>query len=309
MKLTHLKISTKIGIGFSAVTLAMIINALLINNALNKCHLLNEKIHTVYQPSESLLMDMQNELVNSLSLIKNWVYVDKISETPDKKKLVSLHVRDFNETRLQILRLSDQWDETDQEKFKSDCLLITDTLFALHKFVMDKLSTISSYDDPDVLFQIIPMVSENGEIVLKTKQAIESIGLLAKHQQGNIVNTSFHINETIFKLKTTIIITCFVLIIISLLVTFITVNAIVKPINYIKKTLLSMSKGVLPHEKIWEKNDEVGEMSKALNELVSGLKGISSFALEIGRGNYNSQFKPLSEDDVLGNSLLRMRMI
>jgi GAF domain-containing protein len=37
------------------------------------------------------------------------------------------------------------------------------------------------------------------------------------------------------------------------------------------------------------------------------LKSISNFALEIGRGNYNTAFKPASKDDVLGNSLLQMR--
>ena len=68
-----------------------------------------------------------------------------------------------------------------------------------------------------------------------------------------------------------------------------------------------MSKGILPDKKIKEKSDEIGEMSKALNELVSGLKALSGIALEIGRGNYDSKFKPLSDDDVLGNSLLRMR--
>ena len=68
-----------------------------------------------------------------------------------------------------------------------------------------------------------------------------------------------------------------------------------------------MSKGILPTEKIRETNDEIGEMSKALNELVQGLKALSGFALEIGRGNFSHDFKPLSDDDVLGNSLLRMR--
>jgi GAF domain-containing protein len=92
-----------------------------------------------------------------------------------------------------------------------------------------------------------------------------------------------------------------------LLLAFLTVRSVVVPVNYVKNILLSMSKGILPAKKIREKRDEIGEMSKALNELVSGLKALSGFALEIGRGNYDSQFKPLSDDDVLGNSLLRMR--
>jgi putative methionine-R-sulfoxide reductase with GAF domain len=68
-----------------------------------------------------------------------------------------------------------------------------------------------------------------------------------------------------------------------------------------------MSQGILPEKKMRERHDEIGQMAKALNQLIAGLKAISGFALEIGRGNYKSDFTPLSENDVLGNSLLRMR--
>jgi putative methionine-R-sulfoxide reductase with GAF domain len=74
-----------------------------------------------------------------------------------------------------------------------------------------------------------------------------------------------------------------------------------------KSTLLLMSRGILPNKPITERSDEIGEMSRALNSLVTGLKAISNFALEIGRGNYNTSFKPASKEDVLGNSLLQMR--
>ena len=307
MKKIKIKISTRIGLGFAFITLAMIINALFINKDLNKCRVLNAQIHTVYQPSESLLIQMQDLIGTSQVLIKNWVFVDKIADTPDKNKLITLQNTSFNQLKRQLMRLTDQWPADEQLKFSQTIQLISDTLFVLHKQVMEKLNNVSSYNDPETMFNIIPLVSENGMIIRSTHRIIENINILVKHQQGNIVMASAQIDTIILKLKTYIIITCLVLVIISLLGTMITVGAIVRPINYIKRTLLSMSKGVLPHEKIWEKNDEVGEMSKALNELVSGLKGISSFALDIGRGNYNSEFKPLSDDDVLGNSLLRMR--
>jgi putative methionine-R-sulfoxide reductase with GAF domain len=44
-----------------------------------------------------------------------------------------------------------------------------------------------------------------------------------------------------------------------------------------------------------------------LNTLVRGLKEISNFSIEIGKGNFNSDFTPLSNDDILGNSLIKMR--
>ena len=45
----------------------------------------------------------------------------------------------------------------------------------------------------------------------------------------------------------------------------------------------------------------------AMDNLVAGLKGTSLFAENIGNGKYNTEFKPLSEHDVLGNALINMR--
>jgi PAS domain S-box-containing protein len=55
-------------------------------------------------------------------------------------------------------------------------------------------------------------------------------------------------------------------------------------------------------------NDEIGEMADAMDNLVNGLKATTLFAENIGKGNYASDFKPLSEHDVLGNALLDMRV-
>jgi transcriptional regulator with GAF, ATPase, and Fis domain len=68
-----------------------------------------------------------------------------------------------------------------------------------------------------------------------------------------------------------------------------------------------MSRGVLPDDKIKEGNDEIGEMAVAMNSLIKGLKQISDFAVAIGKGNFNKEFKPLSEEDKLGFSLMDMR--
>ena len=40
-----------------------------------------------------------------------------------------------------------------------------------------------------------------------------------------------------------------------------------------------------------------GEMGKALNALINGLRKISLFSKEIGKENYSSKFEPLGSND------------
>jgi hypothetical protein len=68
-----------------------------------------------------------------------------------------------------------------------------------------------------------------------------------------------------------------------------------------------MSKGKLPTKPVPGKLDEIGLMARSLNDMAGRLTALSKFSEEIGRGNYESDFMPLSKDDTLGNSLIRMR--
>ncbi len=53
-------------------------------------------------------------------------------------------------------------------------------------------------------------------------------------------------------------------------------------------------------------NDELTQMAAAVGSLAEGLKRTSTFADEVGKGNFNAAFTPLSEADTLGNALLKM---
>ncbi len=68
-----------------------------------------------------------------------------------------------------------------------------------------------------------------------------------------------------------------------------------------------MSKGHETEIEEITRKDELGEMLMSLNELIKGLNRYAEFALEIGKGNLGTEFKPLSKEDKLGNSLLKMR--
>ncbi len=53
--------------------------------------------------------------------------------------------------------------------------------------------------------------------------------------------------------------------------------------------------------------DEVEDMANSTNQVIDGLLTTAKFASEIGKGNLDYDFIPLSDRDLLGNSLLNMR--
>lgn len=302
-----LKIAAKIGLGFGILTLALVLNAVLISRVITESGDLNRKISEVYEPSENRLVKLHNLVSNSHMLLRNWVFVDKIANTPDKRKLTELQNKDFPALRKEIALIADEWDENSRTNFSSISGLIKDTLFAMQQSIMNQLNSIENYNDPGIMFMITPSVGEDGDVTLVTNKTLQLLDNLIVNQKKEVQNARLQMETSFSNLKRYIFITSAILILASLFLGFITVRSLVVPINNIKNRLLSMSQGILPEKKMKERNDEIGQMAKALNQLVEGLRAISSFALDIGRGNYQSNFTPLSENDVLGNSLLRMR--
>lgn len=83
-----------------------------------------------------------------------------------------------------------------------------------------------------------------------------------------------------------------------------------KPIVNITNTLKAIidTGDVLETSKIQIKGkDELAEMSLAVNRLMDNLLATATFAKEVGQGHYEVKYHPLSEKDLLGNSLIEMR--
>ncbi|MBN1252142.1 MAG: bacteriohemerythrin [Bacteroidales bacterium] len=84
-------------------------------------------------------------------------------------------------------------------------------------------------------------------------------------------------------------------------------NTFTKPLLGIVTIVKRLSEGELPPNIVFSSKDELGQMSSALNKLIAGLKKTSAFATNIGKGDFLSNYSPLSSKDVLGNALLEMR--
>jgi methyl-accepting chemotaxis protein len=86
-------------------------------------------------------------------------------------------------------------------------------------------------------------------------------------------------------------------------------NAITKPIKYITHLLEDLSTGRIDKTMRVTINtgDEIARMGDALTQSIDGLLAKTEFARTIGEGKLDAQLQLLSEDDVLGKSLLEMQ--
>ncbi len=104
-----------------------------------------------------------------------------------------------------------------------------------------------------------------------------------------------------------ILATVLIMIVIISITLFIS-NAISKPILHLKKIIIQLSKGVIPSiDAKLDDDSELGQIAKAIDELVIGLKRTTLFADEIGAGKFNAPYTALSDKDTLGYALIQMR--
>jgi len=306
MKL-RLTITGKLGLGFGLLTLAYIINSILVYNRLEESKEKSQLIISTYEPSVANLQKIHGLVTSSRLLLKSWIYVEKETVTPDKLKL--LEILDLQLPYLQnnVLRLYHQWPKTEQLIFNNIQNSLNDSLIVLQKQITGYLNKPEAYNDKTQLSIFQAIIGPEGRATILTDKTLAKLTLLIDNQQERVKTAEILMNNSFESIKTLIYVTSILLVILAVIISYITIRTQVVPIDYIKNILISMGKGILPKEKIKEGKDEIGEISSALNSLVNGLKEISNFSIEIGKGNFNSEFKPLSDQDILGNSLIKMR--
>ena len=132
-------------------------------------------------------------------------------------------------------------------------------------------------------------------------------GVYVDYIDAMVTQKTAELNEQTNRLISVVLIFGLILISVASLSLFYFGKSISDSISNVKQKLFEMSKGhVLEVEQI-KRTDELGEMLNSLNDLIFGLNQYADFSLEIGKGNIDAEFKPLSSDDKLGNSLLDMR--
>jgi PAS domain S-box-containing protein len=297
-------IGKKLGLGFGALVFVTLISNVLTFSTLLKSIRINEKTANIYTPSVNTLQDFKIMIIDSKTLIGNWISTQSNDNTPEKTKLRGLHDVKYKELKSTLAELSEKWDKEDLIVLK-DLFLITDSLFIEQKTVMTSLNSFESYEDPLIVMEIKPMMDEGGSILIQTDKILAKLEVIISKYQKNVIKGGEDMISSFKSFKNFVITMGFLLLLGGIIIAYFSIRTITIPVRKLKDALLMMGTGQLPKETISSGTDEIGEMSDALNGLIGGLKETANFANQIGGGNLETHYTPMSKEDVLGNSLLR----
>jgi serine phosphatase RsbU (regulator of sigma subunit)/HAMP domain-containing protein len=298
-------IGAKILLGFGVLILLVTIAFFLTLFTIRESREINDTIAKLYTPSVDALQEMRLVITRSKTYMTTWVNVPGPSE--DKVKVKNLIGTEYPDVRNRINTLSEGWNVNDRELIKY-IFLKCDTLWMMDNQVMDDLGSFESYDDPSIVFMARPRVlDEDGDITDATRQISDLLDNLIQKQYDAASTKRMEMLDSFRQLQIVVVLLLVVLPLGGIFIALLTARTITKPVRNLKNILLQMARGVLPKNKIPNRNDEVGEMSVALNNLVDGMRLTTEFAREVGSGNFDSYYKPLSDEDSLGHALLKMR--
>jgi PAS domain S-box-containing protein len=304
MRKMKLKIGNKIFGGFLILIVLFVFNAAVIFVTSNSIDTVVKKSSDIIRPSKEAISDFKLLVTQSKMLIINWVYVQ--SNVDDKDALRVLHDQDYPALKERILDLESSW-ENDSQRFLMDTVRTEfEALLVVEQEVMSQLVTFENYEDP--LTKLLAEDAIESQVIPMTASIIRKLDEVARMQQETTQESDDDLIAATNQLINITLILGAIIILIGLLSAYFMAKSITVPINYIKDIVVKLGKGELVDDQSRKfNNDEIGEMANAMDNLIKGLRSTTIFAENIGNGKYDSEYKPLSDHDVLGNALLEMR--
>jgi len=314
-------VGKKIGLGFGIVLILLLtvfgITYYVVHTAestLNDSIENNQKLLEVEQPTVNGLYNLKAHLTVSQSLILKWVRVPSRPDEIWKKKLEKLIDSSIPRDTMRINELMDQWEEgsNDEQSFNLIKKNIAVVINSFNQYIRKSLVDFESYSDEmnkidaeyEYDFTISPTIEET---LNSLEQLIANKNEIAQNKSKDSMKSFDDTNTNFNNLALILFIAGLLLATGTIIIAFFTTLSITKPVQELKKILINLGRGVFPKNKISPSNDEIGEMSEAMNNLVTGLKETTDFAHEVGQSNFDFPYEPLSDEDVLGHALLKMK--
>ncbi|WKN41622.1 GAF domain-containing protein [Tunicatimonas pelagia] len=306
MKKVRFSIGGKILGGFLTLIVLFTANAVISIITLNSGIELTEKTTEVTDPSADAIVNLMTMVNESEKLITSWVYLQNNED--NKQALKDLHA-DYPQMKEVITQLSNAWEDSSQILQIDTVLIQFESLIDSEKEIMASLVSFEDYEDPMAKLLAENMIED--DIIPHTKEIRRQLDEISDIKEQEAAQAQIENITSYLQLRRIIIVLGAITIAIGLIGAFVISRKITGPIGYLKKVILELGKGRLPEENTQESHkfssDEVGQMADAVDGLVKGLKDTSAFAESIGKGDYNAEFSPLSDEDILGNSLINMR--
>lgn len=270
-RIARMNIAQKLTGGFGIISVFILLNAILTIVIHFYSRSLQQKEAEEYLPVKSNLDIMMNKITESRRLVVNWVFVDHQPNTPDKVKLAAIVNTDFDVVLSEVKGKTSGWDAA-----FTDTLAAVDekvhAFFDMERTVMSNLSTFDSYDDPILLMESEMLVQSDGDIEIAEKEIQGLMNSLIGicDAKCDAIKSSINTSSTV-QLVFVILMSLLVLGA-ALFIGRLLYVSIISPLKRGVAFAEAIGRGDLTASVQVDQNDEIGQLSKALQGMVENLK-------------------------------------
>lgn len=294
----RLTVTKKIALGFVAVILLATVSGVYSFIMMQRTQNIDEKVTLVYLPLLDELEKFDALMNDSKKLTNSWLYNPNVIE---KEELEALHLEDALNRMTRISELN-----ADVNADSVDIVLAAfQDILPKQRTIMDLLNVSADYDDEENLFTAI---------ILFDDEIAPEIGRLSDTMQRSIAKTSIETNALVEQklgvfsdTRLVILISILLAIIAGVIISILVIRSVVFPVNGANNLINDMSLGKLSYLDVKTFDDEIGDMVQSINRLQDGLRNTIEFGQAIKYGKLDQHYELLSEDDLLGISLISMR--
>jgi serine phosphatase RsbU (regulator of sigma subunit) len=297
-------IGRKIGAGFAVLiiltSIAFVSTVITLTDSKRK----TDEVVGQLAPSVAELKELNLMIQRSGTDVTQWMFNSSASDISFRVDLDTIITREYPRQKEELQHLSKDWSDSAKAKL-TGIFGRVGKIFKLYRTeIMSQLEHPEDYQDAQkTAFARIAYEDSQVDLGLLYKELNELITI----KQSNAANTTEEMFSSFNFLQRFVQLLGITLVVGGILIAIFTARSITKPVSKLRKMLLSMGLGILPLERFRPRNDEIGDMGNALNDLINSMHQTTKFAEETGSGNFDAEYKPLSKDDNLGHSLIKMR--
>jgi len=269
-----LNIAQKLLVGFGVILFVIIVNGVWTFVTLSNSKKLNKTLTEIYSPSSNSLRELSQMITQSKMLIKNWVFIDKQSGTPDKVRLAELQDKKYPELKKKIEGFYEEVGHASDIDSLKLIFQKTDSLFQMQKQIMSSLNSFESYDDAMILFEVEPMVQEGGDVITLSDEIINDTEKIADDFAKSSEIGLTKMNKSFSRFSWIIIVMSIIIVVFSSLIGYLLYSSIVKPLIVGVKFAQSIGNGDLEARVDINQEDEIGDLANALSKMAENLKNI-----------------------------------
>ena len=298
-----ISIKRRIYASFFLLVSLFIMNGMVTFITLIKNQKLSNHIYGIVDPSLRVMDDFNKMLIESKMYCTNWVFLR--SSQNDKDALLKLQNVDYKALKQKLNGYVLQWKQKELIDSVKNVFAGFEQLLSKEKEITGSLVRFEDYDDPMTRMEAERVVED--EVLPRTTALLRSLNAVIYKVQIDKNGEEVMLKYSSRRLRMLIITLSIVTACTGMFLSVYMTNIITGPVNKIKHIVNDLGKGIIRKLEYRESKNEIGEMVTSVNNLSEKLFTTATFAHEVGMRNFDMPFQPLSDEDMLGKSLISMR--